>query len=74
MGLAVTNLRGTISSLVLDDFLYQVRAQPYPSDGHRATLRVAAGELADPVAVARQLTDRMDRVLNERRFDITSRS
>jgi hypothetical protein len=73
-GLAVTNLLGTRSSLVLQDGSFELRARPYPAAEHRETLRATASEVAlAPLEIARRLTDRMDRVLNERRFDITRR-
>lgn len=73
VGLAVTNLRGVLTSLALTDPRFGHGARPYPADEHREIRRVAASELADPLAIARQLTDGLDRVLNGRRFDITSR-
>jgi len=44
-------------------------AGPYPEDGYRASTRATADEVATgPVDIATRLTDRLNRVLNDRRF------
>lgn len=73
IGLAVTNLRNVRTSMVLTDPRLGLTARPYPADEHRELVRVSGAELADPLAIARRLTDGLNRVLNGRRFDITAR-
>lgn len=70
VGLAITNLRGVVSSLVLEAPLFERRAAPYPEDSYRAALRVSAADVGDPLPIAEKVADRLNRVLNERNFDI----
>jgi len=68
LGLAVTNLRGTVSSVGLMPH----RMPPYPDEEFRKVLRVTPAELAsDSLELVQRLTDHLDRVLNGRRFDLT---
>jgi hypothetical protein len=68
-GLAITDLRGAISSQALHDIRFAMVTGPYPEDGYRASTRATAGEIATgPVDIATRLTDRLNRVLNDRRF------
>ena len=65
----VTDLRGAISSEALHDLRFGMVAGPYPEAGYRASTRATAGEVASaPLDIATRLTDRLNRVLNDRRF------
>lgn len=69
LGLAITGLRGAISSEALHDIRFGMVAGPYPEDGYRASTRATAGEVGTtPLDIATRLTDRLNRVLNDRRF------
>jgi hypothetical protein len=73
-GLAVTDLRGAISSEALYDLQFAMVAGRYPEAGYRASTRASAGEVASaPLDIATRLTDRLNRVLNDRRFVLGKR-
>jgi len=68
-GLAVTDLHGAVSGEALHDIRFAMVAGPYPEAGYRASTRATAGEVASaPLDIATRLTDRLNRVLNDRRF------
>lgn len=68
-GLAITDLRGAVSGEALRDIRFAMVAGPYPEEGYRASARATAGEIATaPLEIATRLTDRLNRVLNDRRF------
>jgi hypothetical protein len=67
--LGITGLRGAFSSEAIHDVRFAMVAGPYPEDAYRASTRATAGEVAGAqLDIATRLTDRLNRVLNDRRF------
>jgi hypothetical protein len=69
LGIAVTNLRGVVTSVVLSDFPFEIRARPYPEYSYRSETSASSFEIrSSPMTVVERLTDKLNRVLNERRY------